>query len=88
MEPMHLFYQHGLTSIPAWISDHIHYNVWDKLLISNFNGCKVEIWEWINNIILHFTMDIIIYPGWDYGYSMILTEVPDIGKVSLEYGNV
>ena len=25
-----LFTWHGLTSIPAWISNHIHYNVWDE----------------------------------------------------------
>ena len=23
------FYEHGLTLIPAWISNHIHYKVWD-----------------------------------------------------------
>ena len=27
------FYQHGLTLIPAWISNYIHYNVWNELLI-------------------------------------------------------
>ena len=23
------FYKHGLTLIPAWISNYTHYNVWD-----------------------------------------------------------
>ena len=27
------FYQHGLTLIPAWISDYIHYNVWHEFII-------------------------------------------------------
>ena len=25
------FYQHGLTLIPAWISNYIHYKVWDEI---------------------------------------------------------
>ena len=33
------FYQHGLTLIPAWISNYIHYNVWDEVTYPflNFN---------------------------------------------------
>ena len=27
------FYEHGLTLIAAWISDHIHYKMWIKLFI-------------------------------------------------------
>ena len=57
------FYQHGLTLIPAWISDAIYYvcdevpYVWDEItdLFLNFNGCTVEILEWISNFIPHFT---------------------------------
>ena len=39
------FYQHGLTLIPAWISNYIHYKVWDELTYPflNFNGCTVEV---------------------------------------------
>ena len=39
------FYQHGLTFIPAWISNYIHYNVWDEITYPflNFNGCTVEV---------------------------------------------
>ena len=35
-----LFYQHGLTLIPAWISNYIHYRVWDEIvdLFTNFNA--------------------------------------------------
>ena len=39
------FYYHGLTLIPAWISDYIHYKVWDAIiyLFLNFNGATVEV---------------------------------------------
>ena len=37
------FYEHWLTLIPAWISNYIHYKVWDEItypfLFLNFNGC-------------------------------------------------
>ena len=34
------FYLHGLTLIPAWISNYIHYKVWDEIAYPflNFNG--------------------------------------------------
>ena len=39
------FYSHGLTLIPAWISNYIHYNAWDEITYSflNFNGATVEV---------------------------------------------
>ena len=45
------FYKHGLTLIPAWISYYIHYNVWGEIIYAflNFNGCIVEVWEWMSN---------------------------------------
>ena len=30
----------------------------------NFNGCTVEILEWINNFIQYFMMDVSTYPCW------------------------
>ena len=38
-DPFHL---HGLTLIPAWISNCIHYIVWDEITnpLLNFNGCN------------------------------------------------
>ena len=41
------FYQHWLTKIPAWISDHMPSEVWDDItyLFPNFNGAAVEVWE-------------------------------------------
>ena len=32
---------------------------------SNFNGAAVEVWEWINNFIPYFKMDVIKYPYLD-----------------------
>ena len=39
------FYLHGLTLIPAWISNYIHYKVWDEITYPflNFNGATVEV---------------------------------------------
>ena len=47
---------YGLAKIPAWISDHIHYTVWDKIIYPflNFTGCSVEVWEWINSFTPRF----------------------------------
>ena len=30
----------------------------------NFNGCNVDIWEWISYFIAHILMDVITYPCW------------------------
>ena len=30
----------------------------------NFNGCTVEVWEWISNFIPHYIMDVITKPRW------------------------
>ena len=39
------FYQHGLTLIPAWISNYIHYKEWDEITYPflNFNGATIEV---------------------------------------------
>ena len=39
------FYKHGLTLIPAWISNYIHYKLWDEITYPflNFNGATVEV---------------------------------------------
>ena len=29
--------------------------------IPNFNGCTVQVWEWMSNFTQHFIMDVIIY---------------------------
>ena len=60
------FYEHGLTLITAWITNDIHYKMWDKIIwpFPNFNGCTVEVWEWTSNFIPHLTMYAITYPWW------------------------
>ena len=59
------FYQHGLTLIPARISNHMPSKVWDKITypLPNFNGCTIEVWEWICSFIQHI-LDVVPYPCW------------------------
>ena len=51
------FYQHGLTFIPAWISNYIQSKVHGEITypFPNFNDDTVEVWEWISNFIPDFT---------------------------------
>ena len=39
------FYKHGLTLTPPWISNYIHYKLWDEMTYPflNFNGATVEV---------------------------------------------
>ena len=39
------FYYHGLTLIPAWISNYMPCKVWDEITYPflNFNGSTVEV---------------------------------------------
>ena len=45
--------------------------MWDDITypFPNFNGCTVEVWEWISNFIPPILMDVIIYPCWYYSYN-------------------
>ena len=40
-----LTHKHGLTVIPAWINNYIHYKLWDGITYPfvNFNGATVEV---------------------------------------------
>ena len=62
-----LFHWHDLSLIQAWISNNIHYEVWDEITYPflNFNSAAIDIWERMNNFIPHFIMDVITYPWWD-----------------------
>ena len=55
------FYSHGLTLTPAWISGHTPKKTWNEITypFTNFNGCGVEVWEWLSNY-------ITLYNGCDY----------------------
>ena len=48
----------------TWISNFIHYKMWDEIThtFPNFNGCAIDVWEWISNFIPHFTVHVITYP--------------------------
>ena len=50
-----------LTSIPAWISNYIHFKMWDEITypFPNFNCAAIELWEWLSNFIPHFTGHVI-----------------------------
>ena len=41
------FYKHGLTLIPAWISNYMPSKMWDEITypFPNFNGCTIGVWE-------------------------------------------
>ena len=56
-------YFHGLTLIPLWASNFIHYKVSGGITypFPNFNGCTVEVWEWISNYILNFNVNAVTY---------------------------
>ena len=45
---------HGLTLIPAWISNHILSKEWREITCTfpNFNGCTADVWKLRNNFIL------------------------------------
>ena len=62
-DPRTPFYWHGFTLIPAWISNHMPGKVCGEITnpFLNFNGCTVEVWEWISNFITHFTGHVITY---------------------------
>ena len=53
-----------LSLISAWISNYIHYEVWDEITdpFPNFNGATVEVWEWTSDFIPHFIEHVITYP--------------------------
>ena len=53
--------------IKAWISKYMISKVWDKIIypFPNFNGGTVKVWEWINDAIQQFKMDMLTYPHWD-----------------------
>ena len=56
-----------LTLILARISNYMPRKVWNEITNPslNFNGCTVEVYEWIGNFISHIIMGVIIYPCWD-----------------------
>ena len=55
--------------------------VWGE--ISYPNGYTVEVWEWINNFIPHFMMDVITYPCWNLKLNHVSKRgLRNVGKIS------
>ena len=50
------------------MSNYTHYKLWDEITypFPNFNGCPVEVYEWISNLIPHFTGHVVNYSYWEY----------------------
>ena len=61
---------------------------WNYLSFPNLNGCIVKAWEWINNFVPNFIMDVIAYPCcWDYslkGFKQFLSFIDVINALSLQ----
>ena len=64
------FYQHGLTLIPAWISNHMPSEVWGKLSypFPNFNGCASKVpknlfsdWCWKTKVKKYFNFCLYVF---------------------------
>ena len=58
-----LVYLHELTLIPVWISNHMLSKMWDEIAYPLTN--LSDVWQWINNLIQHFIMNVITYPCCD-----------------------
>ena len=56
MDPSPIPARGPLCLIPAWKSNHTLCKVWDEITYAfpNFNGCTVDVWEWISNFTTHF----------------------------------
>ena len=67
-------------SNPACISSHTHYTVYDEITYSfpNFNGCTVDVWEWMSNFVSHFTGCVITDPCWDLSSTMLVKWAPQV----------
>ena len=67
---MFVYWQHGANLAqfnfnPGMESDQMPSEVWDEITYPflTFNGCTIDVWEWINNFFLHIKMDVISYPS-------------------------
>ena len=77
-------FTHGLTLLPACLSNPMSNNVWDKNTYPflNFNGFTVGVWECISNFSPHLIMEIITYHynyySWGMLYIYIITQISSI----------
>ena len=72
--------RYKLTLIQRWISNCIHYKVWDKITypFPNSNVCTVEVWEWLCNIIPHFIGYVITNPCSNQSWTMLVEWEPEL----------
>ena len=83
MTPMSLAHRQPtiLPTEPAWVSNHMSSEVSDEITDPFLYGCPVEVWEWINNFITHFIMDVITYPYWNKSKSLVVKRASgDLGE--------
>ena len=68
------FYYYGLTLIPAWINNCVHYILWSEITypFPNSIGATVEVWEWISSFIPYFIVDVITFPCFDKSKIMLV----------------
>ena len=62
------FYSHGLTLIPAWINNHIHYKVWDEITYPflNFDGANYLSIPKLRSLGMDKYFHPTLYNGCDY----------------------
>ena len=70
-----------MSLVPAvieWKSNHMPSKVWDEITYPflNFNGCTIEVWEWISNFILHIIIDVITNPCWNLCWTLLVIRAP------------
>ena len=54
--------------------------MWDENTypFPNFNGCTVQVWEYIRNLTPHLIMDVVTYPCGNSSYSVLAIWAPDL----------
>ena len=70
------FYWHVLNFCSTRIGNHMSSKIWGEITypFPNCNGCTLEIWEWISNLISHY--------DWCNFLSMLELKLNHIGKKS------
>ena len=58
-------FHYQLAVILVWLGNYTHYKAWGEITypFQKFNSGIGEVWEWINNLIPHFTEHVISAPG-------------------------
>ena len=54
--PVHIVY-YAMWGVYVMLFNYVNYKMWNEITypFPNFNGGTVEVWEWISDIIPHFT---------------------------------